>query len=45
MDDSQKMSKEVAEEALGFFREYKDDLGTVFDKIKEKVKEIVKKDE
>ncbi|GBN57537.1 hypothetical protein AVEN_245124-1, partial [Araneus ventricosus] len=42
LEDTKSISKEVAEEALNFFREYKEDLGKVYDEIKEKVKEIVK---
>ncbi|GFU07661.1 uncharacterized protein NPIL_212201, partial [Nephila pilipes] len=42
LEDSKKIGKDVAGEALEFFREYKDDLGKVYDEIKEKAKKILK---
>ncbi|KAF8795882.1 hypothetical protein HNY73_000331 [Argiope bruennichi] len=44
LEDTKKISKDVAEEALDFFREYKKDLGIIFDDIEVKVKEILKQD-
>lgn len=41
INDAKIMSKDVAEQAKEFFREYKDDLGTLYDDLREKVKEIL----
>ena len=37
------ISKEVAAEAGEFFRNYKDELGIVWDEIKEKITEVMKR--
>ncbi|XP_055947904.1 uncharacterized protein LOC129981193 isoform X2 [Argiope bruennichi] len=44
LEDTRKISRDVAEEALDFFREYKKDLGIIFDDIEVKVKDILKQD-
>lgn len=41
ISDAKVISKDVAEQAKEFFREYKDDLGTLYDDLREKVKEIL----
>ncbi|GFS71261.1 uncharacterized protein NPIL_526861 [Nephila pilipes] len=42
LHDTKQISKDVAEEALDFFREYKDDLGLIFEDIKEKARQILR---
>ncbi|GBM91270.1 hypothetical protein AVEN_24565-1, partial [Araneus ventricosus] len=44
LEDTRKISRDVAEEALQFFREYRDDLGIIFDDVEVKVKEILRRD-
>ncbi|XP_035213279.1 uncharacterized protein LOC118187192 [Stegodyphus dumicola] len=43
IDHAKGVSKEVAEEALDFMRPYKDDLGSLWEQLKETVKDIVNK--
>ncbi|GBN84307.1 hypothetical protein AVEN_261484-1 [Araneus ventricosus] len=44
LEDTRKISRDVAEEALQFFREYKKDLGNIFDDVEVKVKDILRQD-
>lgn len=40
-DHAKGLSKEVAEEGLNFLRPYKEDLGALYDQVKETVKDIM----
>ncbi|GBM54000.1 hypothetical protein AVEN_5106-1 [Araneus ventricosus] len=42
IEDTKVIGKDMAEEAREFFREYKDDLGRLYDEVVEKVRQIVK---
>ncbi|XP_055947899.1 uncharacterized protein LOC129981190 isoform X2 [Argiope bruennichi] len=42
IEDTKVIGKDMAEEALGFFREYKKDLGKLYDNVVEKIGKILK---
>ncbi|XP_035232139.1 uncharacterized protein PF11_0207-like [Stegodyphus dumicola] len=45
LEDTRLISKDIAREARDFLKEYKDDLGRVYDDIREKVREILNRKE
>lgn len=45
LEDGRSISKEIAEEALEFFKEHKPDLGLIYDELVAKVRNITKKND